>query len=74
MTEAGKAVVCGPFGDQRDERFRGACLYRVASVDEARALAEADPTVKAGQLRIEAVTWYVGQGLMAFPRAPPPGR
>jgi len=74
MGEAGKAVACGPFGDQKDITFRGACIYRVASVEEARALAEQDPTVKAGQLRIEAVTWYVGQGLMAFPRAPPPGR
>jgi uncharacterized protein YciI len=70
MAEAGKAVVCGPFGDQKDVAFRGACIYRVASADEARALAEQDPTVKAGQLRIEAVTWYVQKGVMTFPAAP----
>ena len=38
---------------------------------EARALAEEDPTVKAGQLRLEAVTWWVGKGYMSFPKAPP---
>lgn len=71
MGEAGKAVVCGPFGDQKDISLRGACIYRVGSAEEARKLAEEDPTVKAGQLRIEAVTWYVGKGYMTFPKAPP---
>ena len=71
MGLAGHAVVCGPFDDQRDPSLRGACIYRVGSAEEARALAEQDPTVKAGQLRIEAVTWYVGKGYMAFPKAPP---
>jgi uncharacterized protein YciI len=70
MGEEGKAVVCGPFGDQADPAYRGACIYRVASTAEARALAESDPVVRAGQLRIEAVTWWVGKGHMAFPKAP----
>lgn len=70
MGKAGKAVVCGPFGDQKDVTLRGACIYRVGSAAEARALAEDDPVVKAGQLRIEAVTWYVGKGYMTFPKAP----
>ena len=69
MGSAGKAVVCGPFGDQKDVALRGACIYRVGSADEARAFAEDDPVVKAGQLRIEAVTWYVGKGYMTFPKA-----
>jgi uncharacterized protein YciI len=71
MGDEGKAVVCGPFGDQADVSLRGACVYRVASAVEARALAEEDPVVKAGQLRIEAVTWWVGKGHMTFPKAPP---
>jgi uncharacterized protein len=79
MGESGKMVVAGPFGGQRDERFRGACIYRVATPEEARELAEADPAVKAGRLRVEVITWYVGKGFMTFPRAPgpagsPPGR
>ncbi|MBK9516679.1 MAG: hypothetical protein IPO09_04845 [Anaeromyxobacter sp.] len=71
MGEAGHAVVCGPFADQQDPGLRGACIYAVRDVAEARALAEADPVVKAGQLRIEAVTWWVGAGYMTFPRRPP---
>lgn len=73
MGELGKAAVCGPFGDQADVALRGACIYRVGSAAEARALAEEDPVVKAGQLRIEAVTWWVGKGYMTFPKAPPRG-
>lgn len=71
MGEAGHAVVCGPFADQQDVKLRGACIYAVRDVAEARALAEEDPIVKAGQLRIEAVTWWVGKGYMTFPKAPP---
>lgn len=70
MWEAGKAVVCGPFGDQQDATLRGGCIYAAKDVVEARALAEEDPIVKAGQLRIEAVTWWVGQGYMTFPKTP----
>lgn len=70
MGEEGKAVACGPFSDQADPTLRGACVYRVGSAAEARALAEEDPVVKAGQLRIEAVTWWVGKGYMTFPKAP----
>jgi len=74
MGESGKMVVAGPFGDQRDASLRGACLYRVATAEEARALAEADPAVKAGRLRVEVVTWYVGKGYMTFPKAPNPAQ
>jgi uncharacterized protein YciI len=72
MGESGKMLVAGPFGDQRDPVLRGACLYRVGSVEEARALAESDPAVKAGRLRVEVVTWYVGKGYLAFPKGPVP--
>ncbi len=73
MAESGKMMVAGPFGDQSDPSLRGACLYRVATAEEARALAEADPAVKAGRLRVEVVTWYVGKGYLAFPKALAPG-
>jgi uncharacterized protein YciI len=72
MHQSGKMVIAGPFGAQRDESFRGACLYRVATPEEARALAEADPSVKAGRLRVEVITWYVGKGYMTFPKSPAP--
>jgi uncharacterized protein len=69
MGEAGKMVVAGPFSDQADPAYRGVCIYRVGSVAEARALAEQDPAVKAGQLRVEAMTWWYGKGYMTFPKA-----
>jgi len=69
MGEAGKMVVAGPFSDQADPAYRGVCIYRVGSVAEARALAEQDPVVKAGQLRVEAMTWWYGKGYMTFPKA-----
>ena len=72
MGEAGKMVVAGPFSDQADPAYRGVCIYRVGSVAEARALAEQDPIVKAGQLRVEAMTWWFGKGYMTFPKAAVP--
>jgi len=70
MGESGKMVVAGPFGNQRDPAFRGGCIYRVATPEEARELAERDPAIQAGQLRAEVMTWWVGKGIMTFPRAP----
>jgi uncharacterized protein YciI len=67
MAEEGHLVAAGPFGDQKDERFRGLALYRVGSVEEARRLAEADPAVQAGRLEVEVMTWYTEKGALAFP-------
>jgi uncharacterized protein YciI len=72
MGESGKMVIAGPFGDQQDKSFRGMCVYRVGSIDEARELAEADPAVKAGRLKVDVMTWYVEKGYMTFPKAPAP--
>lgn len=69
MAMEGKMVVAGPFGEQDDKTAEGLCLYRAASVAEARALAEADPAVKAGQLRVEAMSWYTEKGALTFPAA-----
>jgi uncharacterized protein len=72
MGDSGKMVIAGPFDAQEDVTLRGMCLYRVATPAEARALAEADPMVKAGRLRVEVMTWYVEKGYMEFPKAPRP--
>ncbi|MGA8890682.1 MAG: YciI family protein [Anaeromyxobacteraceae bacterium] len=72
MGAAGKMVVAGPFGDQTNPDYRGICVYRVGSVAEAKALAEQDPAVRAGQMRVEAMTWYFGKGYMTFPKTVPP--
>ena len=70
MGASGRMVIAGPFSNQADPAYRGACIYRVATPEEARALAEQDPIVKAGQLRVEVMTWWVGKGYVAFPKAP----
>jgi uncharacterized protein len=67
----GKMVIAGPFDEQEDAGKRGLCLYRVSSAAEARALAEQDPAVKAGRLKVEVMAWWVEKGYVSF-RPPPP--
>ena len=69
MAVAGKMFVAGPFDDQPDPALRGMCLYRVGSIAEARKLAEEDPSVKAGRMRVEVLTWYTEKGALTFPAA-----
>ncbi|MDI3286858.1 YciI family protein [Polyangium sp. 15x6] len=71
MAEEGAIVAAGPFDDQSDDSLRGLALYRVGSVEEARALAEQDPAVKAGRLRVEVMTWMTAKGYVTFPKAKP---
>ena len=65
MKERGALLVAGPFGDQPDESLRGICVYGVP-LEEARALAEADPSVRAGRLAVEVMTWYTQKGALTF--------
>lgn len=57
-----KLVVAGPFGD--DTSLRGIFVFRVASINEARALAETDPAVQAGRLVIDMHPWLVPEGIL----------
>jgi uncharacterized protein YciI len=50
----GKLVLNGPTLIEHD--ISGVSIY-AAELDEARALAEADPKVKAGYLVVEAIPW-----------------
>lgn len=70
MHTAGYLMIAGPLSDQADPTLRGVCLYKVASLAEARRLAEQDPAVKAGRLVVDVMTWNVGKGYLAFPKAP----
>lgn len=60
--KAKKLVIAGPMGEDGD--LRGIFVYRVGSLDEAKALAAADPAVKAGRLRAEVHPWWVGKGYL----------
>ena len=65
MAETGKLIVAGPFTDGGD--LRGILIFKLDSVDEARALVEADPAVQAGRLTIELHPWFAAAGLRVNP-------
>jgi uncharacterized protein len=69
MRERGALLVAGPFRDQADETKRGICIYRTG-LEETRRLAEEDPSVQAGRMAVEVVTWLTRQGALAFPLEP----
>jgi len=63
LAAEGKLAVAGPFNDP-EKKYRGLFILAVATVEEAKALAETDPTVKAGVLIVEYVPWYGSASLM----------
>jgi uncharacterized protein YciI len=64
MRERGHLVLAGPFRDQDDETKRGLAIYRT-SLDETRRLTEQDPSVRAGRMAIEAMTWLTPKGALS---------
>jgi len=59
--ESGKLQIAGPFDDENGE-WRGILIYDVETLDEARALCDADPAVKAGRLVCDIRGWWAEQG------------
>ena len=57
LKRSGKLIINGPLTDGGD--LRGMSVYRVETQAEARALAEADPAVRAGRLMIETHPWMI---------------
>ncbi len=62
MAEDGKLIIAGPFLDNGD--LRGIYIFNVSSLEEAQALTETDPAIKAGSLVLELKPWYGSAGLM----------
>ncbi|WP_237705652.1 YciI family protein [Croceivirga radicis] len=60
MYEMGYADISGPFGD--DGEIRGITIYNVPNLEMADSLANADPMVKAGRLKIEIHPWWAAKG------------
>ncbi len=65
LAEAGKLVAAGPFSEQPDESLRGLCFF-ATTVEEARALTALDPSVQAGRLEAEVMTWSTPRGSVSF--------
>ncbi|HYV05878.1 MAG TPA: YciI family protein [Blastocatellia bacterium] len=60
MAASGKLVIAGPFTNAPP--YAGVFVFKVGSLEEAKALTDADPTVKAGRLASEIHPWSVPKG------------
>lgn len=58
----GKLILNGPLLDNGD--LRGVGIFRVSSLEEAQALSDADPAVKAGRLVSELHPWMTFKGVL----------
>jgi len=68
LEESGHLVLAGPQSDATGEEMqgRGLIIYRAASMEDARALAEADPMHATGTRRFELRKWLVNEGALSF--------
>src|SRR5262249_47855226 len=58
-----KLAVAGPFG-KNDKAYRGLYIFAVSPIEEAEALVQLDPAVKAGIFVPELTPWYASAGMM----------
>ena len=69
LHESGHLLAAGPIAfDDSTEELRGLSILRV-DPEQARALEEADPAVRAGLYSIKTVPWMVPGGAMSFSAA-----
>lgn len=69
MAEMGKLIVAGPFMGTDD--LRGIYIFDVQTLEEAKALTETDPAIKAGVLKMDLKEWYGSAALMLLPEMYP---
>jgi uncharacterized protein len=62
LANEGKLAIAGPFLDKGP--YSGIFIFSVATVEEAKALVDTDPAVKAGVFEMEAHPWYGSAALM----------
>lgn len=60
LAKIGIIQISGPFGD--DQQVRGISIYRTSDFETAKALAEGDPAVKAGRLKVRVRPWWAAVG------------
>lgn len=68
LHEAGYLLAAGPLLGAPDRAFRGLSILRVGP-EQARALKEQDPAVRAGRYSVAIYPWMVPRGAMTFSRA-----
>src|ERR1700754_1712456 len=64
LHEAGHLLAAGPLSDP-DHHYRGLSILNV-DPEQARALKESDPAVRAGVFAIEVLPWMVPAGAARF--------
>ena len=64
LHQAGQLVAAGPLRDP-DSYYRGLSILTVG-VQQARALKESDPAVRAGKFRVVVLPWMVPAGALHF--------
>jgi uncharacterized protein YciI len=70
LRQEGTVVTNGPLRGQPDDALRGLTFYRTGSVEQARRIAEQDPSVRAGRLEVEVMQWLCRPGGMVRPGTP----
>jgi uncharacterized protein len=65
MREQGLLALAGPFDGQEDETKRGFSLFRTDLDETKRLINEGDPSVRAGRMSFEAMTWLTKKGALA---------
>lgn len=68
LERAGKLAFAGPMSDESGERMQGTGLivYRADSLDEARALADADPMHERGARKYVLRRWMINEGSLTL--------
>lgn len=57
LVKEGLLYVAGPFG-QNELTYRGLFILNVKTVEEAQALCNTDPAIKAGLFDVDLIPWY----------------
>lgn len=66
MAKDGKLSVAGPFA-KNDRNYRGIYIFNVNTIEEAQALTENDPAIKAKLLEAEFTLFYCTAALQEIP-------
>lgn len=65
LVKEGKLIVAGPFG-ANNLTWRGLFILDVKTVEEAKALVQTDPAVKAKLFNVDLVPWYGSAALPEY--------
>src|SRR5450631_1334768 len=70
VADRGLLALNGPLRNQPDATMRGLSFYCTETAHEALRLAEKDPMVRAGRLRVELMQFWAKPGSIAVPGTP----